>query len=36
MHWEKSQWIYPDYFGNVIWMLGPLHIEQNFIQTIED
>ena len=25
------QWMYPDEFKNVIWMMGPLHIEMAFM-----
>ena len=33
---KKLQWIFQDEFRDFVWMLGPLHIEQNFIKAIGD
>ena len=33
---KQTQWAYPNEFNNVIWMMGPLHIEKNFIEAIGD
>ena len=33
---KQVQWLYPNEFGNIIWMMGPLHIEMfvNIIGTL--
>ena len=33
---KQVQWLYPNEFGNIIWMMGPLHIEMfvNIIGTV--
>ena len=33
---KQLQMIIPDEFREFVWMLGPLHIEQNFIKAIGD
>ena len=33
---KQLQWIFPDEFRDFVWMLGPLHIEKNFIKAIGD
>ena len=33
---KQLQWMFPEEFENVVWLLGPLHIEQNFIKAIGD
>ena len=33
---KQLQMIFPDEFREFVWMLGPLHIEQNFIKAIGD
>ena len=33
---KQLQWIFPEEFRDFVWMLGPLHIEQNFIKAIGD
>ena len=33
---KQLRWIFPDEFVDFVWMLGPLHIEQNFIKVIGD
>ena len=32
--WKQVQWLYPHEFGNIIWMMGPLHIEMMFLNII--
>ena len=31
---KQIQWMFPNEFKDVIWLLGPLHIEQNFLEAI--
>ena len=33
---KQLQWIFPDEFRDFVWILGPLHIEKNFIKAIGD
>jgi hypothetical protein len=33
---KQVQWMYPNSFENVVWMMGPLHIEMTFINVIGD
>ena len=33
---KQVQWTYPDEIGNVMWMMGPLHIEMLFLNIIGD
>ena len=33
---KQIQWLYPNDFGHVVWMMGPLHIEMAFINVIGD
>ena len=33
---KRVQWLYPSEFKDVVWMLGPLHIEKNFMEAIGD
>ena len=33
---KQMQWMYPDKFKNVIWMMGPLHKEMAFMVVIGD
>ena len=34
--WKQLQWMCPTEFKDIVWMLGPLHIEQVFIKAIGD
>ena len=29
---KQIQWVYPDKFNDVVWLVGPLHIEKNFME----
>ena len=31
---KKVQWMFPDQFRDVLWMMGPLHIEMAFLDAI--
>ena len=31
---KQIQWMFPNEFQDVVWLLGPLHIEQNFLEAI--
>ena len=31
---KQLQWSYPEEFRKVIWMMGPPHIDKNFIEAI--
>ena len=31
---KQVQWLYSHEFGNIIWMIGPLHIELIFLNTM--
>ena len=33
---KQLQWIFPDDFGDFLWIIGPLYIEKNFIKVIGD
>ena len=33
---KQLQWKFPNEFGDVLWMLGPLHIEQVYLKVIGD
>ena len=31
---KQVQWMFPNEFKDVVWLLGPLHIEKNFLEAI--
>ena len=33
---KKVQWMFPDQFRDVLWMMGPLHIEIAFLDAISN
>ena len=33
---KEIQWKYPDIFNKTVWLMGPLHIEQAFMDLIEN
>ena len=33
---KQLQWMFPTEFKDIVWILGPLHIEQVFIKAIGD
>ena len=33
---KQVQWMFPEMYQNLIWMMGPLHIEMAYMSAIDD